>query len=141
MEKNVSVSKKVVLVGGCFDVLHLGHIVFLQKAKNEGDVLVVLLESDEKVKQLKGKGRPVHTQKERASVLSALDAVDFVILLPFMENSDYDTLISQIKPDVIAVTAGYESKYHKQAAKLVGAKLKFVTKKVGNYSTSRILNP
>ena len=63
---------KIVLVGGCFDILHLGHVVFLEKAKKEGDVLVVLLESDEKVRFLKGKGRPVHTQSERAEILSAL---------------------------------------------------------------------
>lgn len=131
---------KIVLVGGCFDVMHPGHVIFLEKAKKEGDILVVLLENDKKVCLLKGKDRPVHIQLARAEILSALKMVDFVVLLPFMDkDSEYDKLISQIKPVVIAVTEGYENIHHKRLAKLVGAKLKFVTRKVGNYSTSRIL--
>ncbi len=82
--------EKVVLAGGCFDVLHPGHVIFLQKAKKEGDILVVLLESDEKVKRLKGDGRPIHTQEKRAENLSALKVVDFVVLLPFMKENSED---------------------------------------------------
>ena len=78
--------KITVLAGGCFDVLHPGHIVFLEKAKKAGDYLVVLLESDKKIRKLKGKGRPVHSQKERAEILSALKSVDSVVCLPYMEN-------------------------------------------------------
>ena len=133
--------KRVVLVGGCFDVLHPGHVIFLEKAKKAGDFLIVLLESDEKIKELKGSKRPVHTQKERAIVLKALKAVDQVILLPFMKNDhEYETLIKKIKPDIIAVTKGAADNHHKERiAKLVGAKLKYVTKIVGNYSTTNIL--
>jgi len=133
--------QKATLAGGCFDVLHPGHVVFLEKAKKAGDVLIVLLESDQKVKQLKGDNRPVHNQKERAKVLSALQVVDYVVMLPFMATDlAYDKLIQQIKPDVIAVTSGYaDANYHKRTAKAVGAQLKYVTKKIGNHSTSRIL--
>lgn len=134
--------KKVVLVGGCFDVLHPGHVIFLEKAKKQGDLLVVLLESDQKAKKLKGIKRPVHNQKERAQVLLALKSVDKVIPLPFMTTEkEYDDLILKIKPDVICATKGHPSSSHYQrSAKLCGAKIKYVTKVVGNHSTSRILN-
>lgn len=133
--------KKVVLVGGCFDILHPGHVIFLQKAKRAADYLVVLLESDAKVKKLKGVNRPVHTQKERAIVLKALKFVDRVILLPNMKNdSDYERLIKQIKPDIIAATKGSEDNHlKKRAAKLVGAKLVYVTKMIGYHSSSSII--
>lgn len=97
--------KSIVLVGGCFDILHIGHIKFLEEAKKVGDFLIVLLESDENVKKLKGKNRPLFSQKERAQVLSALSSIDHIVLLPPMGNDqDYNQVISQLKPDVIAVT-------------------------------------
>ncbi len=133
--------KILVLAGGCFDVLHPGHIVFLEKAKRAGDYLLVLLESDQKIRQLKGKGRPVHTQKERAKILSALSPVDFIVCLPFMTtDSSYDELILKIKPDIIAATRGDKGIVHKKrTAKKAGAKLVFVTNAIGKYSTSKIL--
>lgn len=135
-------NKKIVLAGGCFDVLHPGHVIFLEKAKKAGDILIVILESDKKVKQLKGANRPVHTQKERAQVLSALRVVDYVVMLPFMElESSYDQLIQKIKPGIIAVARGQtDIEYHKRIAAVTGADLKYVTKKIGNHSTSTILN-
>ena len=75
-------TKKVVLVGGCFDVLHYGHVQFLESAKSRGDLLVVALEPDEFIAKRK-KRKPVHTQAERAAILSALRSVDVVLLLPF----------------------------------------------------------
>lgn len=132
---------KVVLVGGCFDILHPGHIVFLQKAKKQADCLIVLLESDQKIKQLKGKNRPFFNQKERAAVLKGLKFVDQIIMLPFMKNdADYEKIIKKIKPDIIAATRGAPDNYHKKrVAKLVGAKLKYVTNIIGDYSTTNIL--
>lgn len=136
-----SIKGSICLVGGCFDILHPGHIIFLEKAKRVGDILVVLLESDQKIKKIKGSNRPIHTQKERAKILSALRYVDFVLMLPFMENiKDYDELILKIKPDVIAVAKGGQDTHHQRSAKLVGAKLKYVTRMVKNYSTSQILS-
>lgn len=132
---------KIVLAGGCFDILHPGHALFLEEAKKWGDILIVLLESDQKVKKLKGPNRPIHTQKMRAKVLAALRAVDYIITLPYMKSdTEYDKLLSKIKPDVIAVTSkDADTANHKRAAKLVGAKLVCVTKKISNHSTSRIL--
>lgn len=132
---------KLVLAGGCFDVLHPGHVVFLEKAKKVGDHLLVLLESDKKIKKLKGEGRPVHAQKERVLSLSALESVDFIVCLPFMEKDfEYDELILKIKPDIIAATKGDKGIEHKKRiAKKIGAKLVYVTKIIGQYSTSKIL--
>lgn len=133
--------KRVVLAGGCFDVLHPGHVIFLEKAKRAGDRLIVLLESDEKIKEIKGVNRPVHSQKERALVLKALKFVDEVILLPYMATEkEYDAVIQKIKPDIIAVTFGDPQIHHKiRSAKLVGAKLKYVTRLTGNHSTTKVL--
>ena len=133
--------KSVVLVGGCFDILHPGHVIFLEKAKKTGDILIVLLESDEKVRILKGVNRPIYNQKDRAKVLSALRAVDYVVMLPFMKKDrEYDELITSIKPDVIAVTSKDKNLiHHQRAAKLAGAQLKQVTKVIGNYSTSSLV--
>ena len=122
-------------------MLHPGHIVFLEKAKKAGDKLVVLLESDQKVRKLKGVKRPIHSQIERAQILKALRFVDQVVMLPFIEDdTKYDSIIKKIKPNIIAVTKGYGNiDHHQRVAKLVGAKLKFVTAKVGNYSTTKIV--
>lgn len=131
--------KKVVLVGGCFDLLHKGHIAFLKKAKKLGK-LIVLLESDEKIKKLKGEDRPVQDQITRAKALSDLGFVDKVISLPFLKSDkDYDELVQKIKPDIIVVTKGYPASHHQRAANLVGAKLKTVGK-LGNYSTTGLLS-
>lgn len=129
---------KTVLVGGCFDLLHKGHVSFLKKAKEAGEKLIVLLESDEKIKKLKGEDRPVQTQKIRAEALGELGFVDEVISLPFMiSDSDYDELIKKIKPDIIAITEGYPSSFHLRSADLIGAELKVVTKLMVGYSTTR----
>ena len=135
-------SKKIVLAGGCFDILHPGHVIFLTKAKRAGDILIILLESDQKVRKLKGTNRPVHSQKDRAKILSALEAVDYIVMLPFIESETaYDRLVQKIKPDIIALTKGYNNySNHKRAAKLSGARLKYVTQKVGDHSSSKILN-
>lgn len=132
--------RTIVLAGGCFDVLHPGHVIFLQKAKQAGDILIVLLESDAKIKKLKGVDRPVHTQIERSLVLSALKSVDYIIPLPNLRNEkSYDRIMEKIKPDIIAATYGVENSHHQRSAKLVGARLKYVTKLIGNHSTTGIL--
>src|SRR3990167_9728836 len=89
--------KVVVLAGGCFDILHPGHVIFLEKAKKTGDILVVLLESDQKVKELKGINRPVHTQIDRAQVLFALRAVDYVVMLPYMKFDKSEEHTSELQ--------------------------------------------
>ena len=133
--------KTLVLAGGCFDVLHFGHIKFLEKAKKEGDVLIVALESNKNIKRLKGRERPIHSQEMRAEMLSALETVDYIVCLPLMENNnDYLELVKRIKPNIIAVTAGdpqLENK--KKQAKIVGAKVKIVSPLLKTLSTKEIL--
>lgn len=91
-------NKRVVFTNGCFDILHLGHIKYLQKAKELGDILVVGLNSDISVRNLKGNKRPIFNQDERSQILLALSCVDFVI---FFDEKTPLRLIKQIKPDVL----------------------------------------
>jgi rfaE bifunctional protein nucleotidyltransferase chain/domain len=130
---------KIVLTGGCFDILHIGHVRFLSEAKRMGDYLVVLLESDKRVKKLKGKNRPVFIQKERAEMLTALESVDLIVLLPTMgKDSDYLNLVMKIKPDIIAVTENDPLIEKKRSqAKEVRGKLKVISL-TKRFSTSKL---
>lgn len=130
-------AKRIVLVGGCFDLLHYGHVTFLKKAKELGDWLVVALESDENVRKLKGDSRPIHTQPQRKEMLKALAFVDEVIALPPMKtDEDYAKLVADIQPSVIAITEGDSLLEKKQKhAQSVGAQL-VVIPKVPTPSTS-----
>lgn len=133
--------QKIVLVGGCFDIVHLGHLIFLEKAKKTGDILFVILESDNTIRRLKGLNRPINSQLNRANFLTHIKSVDFIILLPDMKkDQDYKELINQIKPDIIAVTKNDSRlKLKKDEAKMVGAKLLVVTDNVPQQSTSLII--
>ncbi len=132
--------KRIVLVGGCFDILHVGHLTFLQKAKEVGDTLFILLESDERIQQLKGEKRPINTQTDRAHLLSALNIVDYVVLLALLEtNEEYDKVILSIKPDIIATTRYDPDRAHKERqGKLIGSKVVDVVERIANKSTSRL---
>ncbi len=90
--------KKIVFTNGCFDIIHAGHVDYLEKAKSLGDVLVVGLNSDESIKRIKGPERPINIQEHRKRVLEALKPVDLVII--FDEDTP-ERLIKEIKPDVL----------------------------------------
>lgn len=96
---------KVVFTNGCFDILHRGHIEYLSKAADMGDVLVVGLNTDASVKRLKGEGRPVNNEEARALVLASLSFVDAVVL--FDDDTPYE-LIKAIRPDVLVKGADYK---------------------------------
>jgi D-beta-D-heptose 7-phosphate kinase/D-beta-D-heptose 1-phosphate adenosyltransferase len=100
-------AKRIVFTNGCFDILHVGHVKYLQEAKSFGDVLIVGLNSDASVKRLKGPTRPVNTAEDRAYLLAALEAVDFVV--PFEEDTPYE-LIKMIAPDILVKGGDYEGK-------------------------------
>lgn len=130
-----------VLVGGCFDIVHIGHIRFLKAAKEQGDKLVIALESDEFIRQRKHR-EPFHTQAERAEILSSIETVDYIVLLPFMQGEkDYDMLVEQVHPSVIAITEGdpLEENKRKMAEKH-GARLAIVSTHITNKSSSLILD-
>ena len=99
--------KSLVFTNGCFDILHFGHISYLQKAKLLGDILVVGLNSDSSVKSLKGDSRPVNTEFDRAAMLCAMEFVDFVVI--FDDDTPYE-MIKAIGPDVLVKGADYEGK-------------------------------
>ncbi len=101
-----STGKKVVFSNGCFDILHRGHIEYLAQAANFGDILVIGLNTDNSVRRLKGKTRPLQDETSRTITLAALQFVDFVVL--FDEDTPYD-LINFIKPDVLVKGADYKA--------------------------------
>jgi D-beta-D-heptose 7-phosphate kinase/D-beta-D-heptose 1-phosphate adenosyltransferase len=92
------ISEKIVFTNGCFDILHAGHVQFLEEAKALGDVLIIGLNSDKSVKRLKGKERPINSQEDRAIVLSGLHCVDYIII--FEEDTPYN-VIKCIKPNIL----------------------------------------
>ncbi|MEE3744963.1 D-glycero-beta-D-manno-heptose-7-phosphate kinase [Campylobacter porcelli] len=99
--------KSLVFTNGCFDILHFGHISYLQKAKMLGDILVIGLNSDSSVRALKGDDRPVNIELDRAAMLCAMEFVDFVVI--FDDDTPYE-LIKAISPDVLVKGADYEGK-------------------------------
>lgn len=125
--------KRVVFTNGCFDILHFGHISYLEKARRLGDLLVVGLNSDSSVKRLKGEKRPVNSQFERACMLASLYFVDFVVI--FEEDTPLE-LISFLKPDILVKAKDYENK------EIVGAnlvpKVELIDFKEG-YSSTKII--
>ncbi len=129
--------KIIVLSGGCFDILHEGHLLFLENAKRQGDTLFIFLESDENVRRLKGEDRPINSQEIRAQNLSALSVVDFIVKLPKLpKDSDYDRLIAHIRPSIIAITEGDPNldKRKKQAEMAEGI-VKSVTRRTEHSTT------
>ncbi|MCK4904807.1 D-glycero-beta-D-manno-heptose 1-phosphate adenylyltransferase [bacterium] len=91
-------NKKIVFTNGCFDLIHKGHIILLQKAKSQGDLLVIAINSDDSIRKLKGKNRPIFPDYERAEILASFWMVDFVTI--FSEETPYK-IISELKPDVL----------------------------------------
>lgn len=130
--------QRLVLVGGCFDILHLGHIRFLKAAKKYGTVIVAL-ESDVTLTKHKGHLRPIHKQVERAEVLASLETVNYIILIPhFSADKDYYDLVKTISPSFIAVTDGdllLNNKKHQ--ANEAGAKI-IIVPKISTPSTTQL---
>ena len=90
--------KRIVFTNGCFDIIHPGHVLYLKRAHEYGDILIVGLNSDESVKKIKGDKRPIVPQRERAEVLSSIRFVDYVVI--FNEPDPYKT-IEAVRPDVL----------------------------------------
>ena len=99
--------KTVVTTNGCFDILHVGHVRYLEKTKTFADYLIVLLNSDKSVRSIKGPTRPINNENDRAEILSALRCVDYVVL--FDEDSPRN-LLDEMKPDVYTKGADYTMK-------------------------------
>lgn len=97
-------NQKIVLANGCFDILHVGHTRYLDGAKAEGDILVVAINSDESVRKLKGEGRPVLPELERAELVAALESVDYVIIF---DEPNVEPLLETLRPNVHAKGTDY----------------------------------
>lgn len=100
-------NRKIIFTNGCFDILHLGHIKYLEEAKSFGDVLIVGLNSDSSIRKIKGNGRPINNQDERAYILASLQMVDYLVI--FDEDTPYE-LIKLITPDILVKGGDYEGK-------------------------------
>ena len=96
--------KKIVFTNGCFDLLHVGHIRYLAQAKRLGDFLIIGLNSDSSVKELKGENRPINSFEDRATLLSAIESVDLVIMF---EEQTPENLIKDIVPDILVKGGDY----------------------------------
>lgn len=115
----------VVFTNGCFDLLHVGHVRLLRGAKAEGDVLVVGLNSDESVRELKGEGRPLQSEKERTEILAALRCVDFVTVFTGLRC---DGVLETLRPNVHAKGTDYTPETVPEAptAEAIGARIAIV---------------
>jgi rfaE bifunctional protein nucleotidyltransferase chain/domain len=98
--------ERLVLTNGCFDLVHAGHVRYLRQARALGDALAVGLNSDRSVRRLKGAGRPVATEEDRAEVLVALECVDFVTVF---DEDTADELVAEVKPDVYVKGGDYSA--------------------------------
>ncbi len=100
--------KKIVFTNGCFDIIHAGHVNYLKKAKELGDILIVGLNSDSSIKQIKGEKRPINNQFDRAFVLSAFYFVDYVVI--FEQETPYE-LIKRVLPHILVKGADWKNKF------------------------------
>jgi D-beta-D-heptose 7-phosphate kinase/D-beta-D-heptose 1-phosphate adenosyltransferase len=129
--------KRIVLTNGCFDLLHAGHIRLLAAAKAHGDVLVVALDDDASVRQLKGSGRPVIAAAERVRILSALDSVDYVVVF---STRQLDQVIEAVRPDVLTKGSNYENEavIGRERVERIGGRVALIPVTEG-LSSSRII--
>ena len=130
--------KTVVTTNGCFDILHVGHVRYLQKSKSFGDYLMVLLNSDKSVKSIKGDDRPINNEMDRAELLCALNCVDFVVLF---DESSPTMLLDEIKSDVYTKGADYTMETLPERDIMIknGTKVEFIDFVQGK-STTNIIN-
>ena len=131
--------KKLVVTNGCFDLLHLGHVRYLQAARKLGDALAVGLNGDRSVSKLKGNGRPINNESDRAEILAALSCVDFVSVFPEMRATRF---IRAAQPAIYVKGGDYTSESlnpeERAALQEVGAEIRIIPFEKG-YSTSFLL--
>jgi D-beta-D-heptose 7-phosphate kinase/D-beta-D-heptose 1-phosphate adenosyltransferase len=129
--------KKVVSTSGCFDILHAGHVAYLEAAKEKGDVLVLFLNSDSSVRGLKGPTRPIVSEDDRAAVIAGLEAVDYVTIF---SDATPVRIIRHIQPDVFVKGGDYEGKHipEMDAVAEYGGSVEYVLMVPGHSSTNII---
>lgn len=138
-EKLRAAGKKLVATNGCFDLLHVGHVRYLQAARALGDFLAVGLNSDRSVRELKGRGRPIITENDRAEVLAALGCVDLVTIFPEIRATRF---LVAARPAIYVKGGDYTSETlneeERAALKQIGAEIRLIPFEAG-YSTSGLI--
>jgi len=99
--------KRVVFTNGCFDILHYGHVMYLEAAKKKGDILIVAVNSDASVKRIKGLKRPLVSELDRANIIAALESVNYVVI--FSEDTPLE-IIKKLKPDILIKGSDWKDK-------------------------------
>jgi rfaE bifunctional protein nucleotidyltransferase chain/domain len=131
--------KKIVVTNGCFDLLHVGHVRYLNAARALGDALIVGINGDQSVRELKGAGRPVNNEKDRAEIVAALECVDLVAIFPEIRATRFLELAA---PDIYVKGGDYNQETlnaeERQVLNKIGAKIDIVPFEPG-YSTSDLL--
>ena len=133
-----SKGKKVVFTNGCFDILHVGHVDYLSRARGLGDILIVGLNSDSSVRKIKGKGRPINNERDRAKVLSSLSCVDYICL--FSESTP-ERIIKELRPDILVKGGDWKIQdiVGSEFVRSCGGKVKRIPF-VKGYSTTSLIN-
>src|SRR5437867_9420318 len=138
-EKLRGSGKKLVATNGCFDLLHVGHVRYLQAARALGDFLAVGMNGDRSVRELKGSGRPITREPDRAEVLAALQCVDSVTIFPQIQATRF---IAAVRPAIYVKGGDYSSETldeeEREVLKEIGAEIRLIPFDVG-YSTSRLI--
>ncbi len=130
-------SKKIILVSGCFDILHSGHVKLLHSAKKKADILVVAVLSDQFVRSRKGETRPYLPEQERVYIISSLPEVDYAVILDRARTQD---LIIYLKPDFYGIGGDRSEKEHPERDLLLENKVEIIVlPKFGDYSTTGIV--
>ncbi len=128
---------KIAFTNGCFDILHSGHVSYLEAAKRDGRLLIVGLNSDASVRRIKGRERPIVPQKHRAGVMAALGCVDYIVI--FSEDTPQKT-IEALQPDILIKGADWKGQYvaGQDAVEARGGKVEFI-KYLPGFSTTNII--
>ena len=129
--------KKIVTTNGCFDILHLGHVKYLQAAKKLGDILVVAVNSDDSVRAIKGDKRPLVPEDERAEILAALECVDYVMIFPELDPIQF---LKELRPDIHVKGGDYslDRVIERETVESLGGKLHLMPG-VSGKSTSNLI--
>jgi D-glycero-beta-D-manno-heptose 1-phosphate adenylyltransferase len=132
--------KRIVVTNGCFDLLHVGHVRYLKAARSLGDILIVGVNGDRSIRELKGDGRPLNNEEDRAEVVASLDSVDLVAIFPELRATRF---IELAKPDVYVKGGDYDieslNSEERAALEKIGAKIDIVPFEK-EYSTSNLIS-